>query len=235
MGSLAIIPARSGSKGLPDKNILLLAGKPLMAHSIEAALDSSCFEDVVVSTDSAQYAEIAESYGAWVPFLRPDDLSGDTAGSWAVVEHCLARLSSDYGKSYETVMLLQPTSPLRSADDIRSAFSLFNERKAKAVVSVCEVDHSPQWCNTLGKDCSMDGFLSRTHSVGRQQLGTYYRINGAMYLVRTSLVQPPYDLYLDGSYALVMDKWRSVDIDDEFDFAYAAFLKSQMPLRAKKG
>lgn len=219
--NLAIIPARSGSKGLKDKNIKLLMGKPLLVYSVEAAIASGVFDEVMVSTDSEKYAEIAISYGAKVPFLRSAETSADTSSSWDVVREVL----SDYshaGRSFDTVALLQPTSPLRTAEDICQAYRIFTEKNANAVIGVCEVDHSPLWCNTLPKDLSLTGFIKKeAGDMPRQMLKTYYRINGGIYIVKTDYIKQTDNIYEAGSYAYIMDKMRSVDIDDELDFAIA--------------
>ncbi len=221
MTSIAIIPARSGSKGLPDKNIKLLHDKPLLAYSIEAAEKSGLFDCIHVSTDSERYEQIAREYGADVPFLRNEELSGDTAGSWDVVRWVLRQYAAR-GQRFDMVTLLQPTSPLREAEDIKQAYHLLEEKAADAVVSVCEMDHSPLWSNTLPEDGSMDGFLDQVADAGRQQLPTYYRINGAIYMLRTALLaEGAPGLYREGTYAYVMPKERSVDIDDALDFAIA--------------
>lgn len=221
MTSIAIIPARSGSKGLPDKNIKLLHDKPLLAYSIEVAEKSGLFDCIHVSTDSERYEQIAREYGADVPFLRNEELSGDTAGSWDVVRWVLRQYAAR-GQRFDMVTLLQPTSPLREAEDIKQAYHLFEEKAADAVVSVCEMDHSPLWSNTLPEDGSMDGFLDQVADAGRQQLPTYYRINGAIYMLRTALLaEGAPGLYREGTYAYVMPKERSVDIDDALDFAIA--------------
>lgn len=221
MTSIAIIPARSGSKGLPDKNIKLLHDKPLLAYSIEAAEKSGLFDCIHVSTDSERYEQIAREYGADVPFLRNEELSGDTAGSWDVVRWVLRQYAAR-GQRFDMVTLLQPTSPLREAEDIRQAYRTFQEKSADAVVAVCEMDHSPLWSNTLPEDGSMDGFLDQVADAGRQQLPTYYRINGAIYMLRTALLaEGAPGLYREGTYAYVMPKERSVDIDDALDFAIA--------------
>lgn len=170
MKRLAIIPARSGSKGLPDKNIRLLAGKPLMAYSIEAAGDSGLFDQIYVSTDSEEYKKIGEDYGASVPFLRPESLATDTASSWDMVKQALS-VFDEMGETYDEIALLQPTSPLRSPEDIRAAHALMEEKAAKAVIGVCPMEHSPLWSNTLPQDGSMAGFIRpETLGLGRQAL-----------------------------------------------------------------
>lgn len=221
MKSIAIIPARSGSKGLPDKNIRDLGGKPLIAYSIEAALRSKMFDTVMVSTDSKKYAGISRQYGAEVPFLRSAVTSGDSAGSWDVVREVLEKYSK-LGREFDTVMLLQPTSPLRTAKDIVNAFKLKEEKNANAVISVCEVDHSPLWSNTLPDSLSMKGFINNS-DVHRQQLPTYYRINGAVYLTDTEFLYKGGSIYENNCFAYIMPRDRSVDIDNEMDFRMAEF------------
>ena len=229
MKRLAIITARSGSKGLPDKNIRYLSGKPLMAYSIEAARDSGLFERIYVSTDSENYKKIAEAWGAEVPFLRPESLAGDTASSWDVVKQAVAAFS-EMGEEYEEIALLQPTSPLRGAEDIRKAHALMEEKEAKAVIGVCPMDHSPLWSNTLPEDGSMAGFIRpEVMRSNRQALPEYYRINGAMYFIKKECLDKIESLYEDRCFAYVMPTERSVDIDTIADFYLAEAL-----LRAKE-
>jgi CMP-N,N'-diacetyllegionaminic acid synthase len=222
--NIAIIPARSGSKGLRDKNIKLLNGKPLIAYTIEAALMSNMFDEIFVSTDSDEYAKIARKYGANIPFLRSEELSSDSASSWDVVREALSRFL-EFGRKYDTFALLQPTSPLRTSDDILNAFQIMSDKKANAVVAVCEVDHSPLWCNTLPEDGSLCGFLNKELiTKPRQQLKTFYRINGALYIVNTSYFNNISNIYESDCYAYIMDKRKSIDIDDQIDFDMAITL-----------
>ncbi len=220
MKHLAVIPARSGSKGLKDKNIKELCGKPLMAYTIEAALESGIFEEVYVSTDSEAYAEVGRAYGAAVPFLRREQLASDQAGTWDVVRWTLQEYRRR-GCDFSRVTLLQPTSPLRNAADLREAYHMFLQKGANAVVSVCEMEHSPLWSNVLPEDGNMNGFIRDT-AVQRQRLPLYYRINGALYMVDAELLErEPFQLYGARTFAYRMPKERSVDIDDAFDFAMA--------------
>lgn len=222
MGKIAIIPARSGSKGLRDKNVKEMLGQPLMAYTIRAAIDAGIFDCVHVSTDSSEYARIAQGYGAEVPFLREAAYSGDKAGSWDVVRFVLGKYGS-LGQEFGMVALLQPTSPLRTAEDILSAYEIFTKRDAQAVVSVCEAEHSPLWCGTLPEDGRMSDFLKQDiKNKGRQALPTYYRLNGAIYMVRSSMLrEPEMELYGEGTYAYVMSREHSIDIDEELDFMVA--------------
>ncbi|MCM1256294.1 MAG: acylneuraminate cytidylyltransferase family protein [Roseburia sp.] len=226
MKNIAIIPARSGSKGLKDKNIKLLGGKPLMAYTIEEAKASGQFEVVHVSTDSEKYARIAGDYGADVPFLRDENLAGDTAGTWDVLRAVLRKYEA-LGKIFDVVTLLQPTSPLRDAEDIRGACELFEKKDANSVVSVCMTEHSPLLCNTLDDSLSMKDFIDMEKVGRRQGLPDYYRLNGAIYIQKAPLMMESATLYGDKSYAYIMKKEKSVDIDDAFDFLMAeAVVKS---------
>ena len=222
MRNIAIIPARSGSKGLKDKNIKMLDGKPLISYSIQAALQSGCFEEVMVSTDSEHYAEIAQIHGASVPFLRSAEMSSDSASSWDSVREVLKNYLQ-LGQSFDNVMLLQPTSPLRTSDDIINAFDLFFNKKAESVVGVCEMEHSPLWSNVLPEDGNLFGFLHEAVSgvSGRQGLPTYYRINGAIYLTKINYNDLKFNLFTAKGYAYCMPRERSLDIDELFDFSVA--------------
>lgn len=220
MRNLAVILARSGSKGLKDKNIKGLAGKPLLAYTVEAAIESGKYDMVHVSTDSELYADIAKKYGADVPFLRDEELAGDKSSSWDALRFVVTEYEK-LGKSFDTVTLLQPTSPLRDAKDIQNAFDIYESKNATAVVSVCEVDHSPLVCNTLPEDGSLYGFIDLNKVGRRQDMKPYYRINGAIYIQKTNLLMDNTSIYSEGSYAYVMDKRHSVDIDDEVDFTVA--------------
>jgi CMP-N,N'-diacetyllegionaminic acid synthase len=215
---IAIIPARSGSKGIKDKNIRPLAGKPLMAYTILAAKKSGIFDEIFVSTDLSGYADIAKEYGASVPFLRDEILATDMASSWDVVKNALMQYQN-IGQYFDVVILLQPTSPLRSVDDIKNALELYCEKSANSVVSVCETDHSPLWVNTLPTDNSLVGFLKEAaENKPRQLLEKYYRINGALYIVNVDYLMQGNDIYGDKCFAYIMPKLRSIDIDDEYDF-----------------
>ncbi|MDO5444347.1 MAG: acylneuraminate cytidylyltransferase family protein [Eubacteriales bacterium] len=229
MKNIAIIPARSGSKGLPNKNIRIIEGKPLIAYSIEAAVESGMFDVVHVSTDSEQYAEISREYGADVPFLRSEELATDTASTWDAVREAIKKYRQ-LGYCFETVMLLQPTTPLRTAADILEAFELKQDKKATSIISVCEVDHSPLWCDNIPKDGNMAGFGTRELSwVTRQDLKQFYRVNGAIYLMDVARIMLEDDnhIYDDNCYALFMDRKKSIDIDSEDDIGIVEYYIKQ--------
>lgn len=218
MKSIAIIPARSGSKGLPNKNIIELDGKPLMYYTIKAALESNCFDEIMVSTDSKEYAEIARKCGANVPFLRSEEMSSDSAGSWDVVREVLKNYAKK-SKHYDFVALLQPTSPLRNADDIRTVFDQMKMLNANNATTITETEHPVQWCFKLLNDQSMNEMAKSPfrHS-RRQELEPYYRENGAIYVVDAKkIMNPDYNFYGDKCIGCKMNKERSIDIDEELD------------------
>lgn len=223
---LAIIPARSGSKGLKDKNIKKLNGKPLISYTIEAALKSQVFKDIVVSTDSEKYKKISEQYGAWVPFFRSKDLAQDTSSSNDVIEEVLLNLKH-IGKEYDCFMILQPTSPLRNHEDIKNSINFFYEKRANSVVSMCECHDSPLLTTNLDEEMRLDGFLEQLNKVRRQDLKKFYRLNGAIYLVKVDYFFKYKNIYEKNSYAFVMDKRKSIDIDDINDFEYAEFIMNK--------
>jgi len=217
---LAIIPARSGSKGLKDKNIKELNGKPMIAYTIEAAKKSKIFDSIVISTDSQKYADISIEYGAEVPFLRPASLASDTSSSIDVIMHTIFELRK-IGLKYDYFMLLQPTSPLRTEIHILEAIKLLFEKEANSIVSVCEVEHSPLLMNTLDESLSMEKFILQDANKRRQQLPKYYRLNGVIYLSDVKYFVEYKDFYKERSFAYIMDKERSIDIDDQLDFEVA--------------
>lgn len=220
---LGLIPARGGSKGLPGKNIRPLSGKPLIAWTIEQALTSNNIDRVIVSTDSRDIADVARVHGVDTPFLRPDELATDKAEMIDVILHVLESLKED-GFSYDSVMLLQPTSPLRTALDIDSVIELLNKKGAKAVVSVCEAEHHPYWSNTLPPDGCMKDFLARDARKNRQELPIVYRLNGAIFFAHTDYLKAHGEFIGDETYAYIMPRERSVDIDSELDFRFAELL-----------
>lgn len=227
MKIIAIIPARSGSKGLRNKNIRELNKKPLLYYSIKAAQDAGIFDTIHVSTDSEEYAEIAREYGADVPFLRDDKWASDIASTWDAVRYVLEEYVK-LGKEYDAVVVLQPTSPLRDGCDVVGAWEYFVKKDANMVSSVCEMEHSPLWCNTLPDSMSMADFEDEAVAyIPRQSLPIYYRENGAIYIVKTSSLYKTDNLYKDRCYAYIMDQSHSIDIDTEVDFIIAQALMTK--------
>ena len=218
---LAIIPARGGSKRLPRKNVLELVGKPLIAWSIEAGLQSEYIDKAVVSSDDDEILEISEKFGANI-IQRPDELASDTATTFDAIKHTIDSL-----EKYDYIVLLQPTSPLRDSKHIDEAIELLENKNADAVVSVCEMDHSPLWSNILDDSLSMQGFLrDEVLNKRSQDVVKYYRLNGAIYICETKkLLEEKNFMLKDNIFAYVMDRESSIDIDEEIDFIIARSFK----------
>lgn len=225
MNNIAIIPARCGSKEIKDKNIKLFNGKPLLSYTIESALQSGIFQEVIVSTDSPIYAEIAKKYGANVPFLRSIQYAGDEVSSWEAICEVL-RYKIKQGINYDICALLQPTSPLRTSNHMKEAYNLFVENNANAVVSICEVEHPVQWCFEIGSDGNMEKFSNSIHrNARRQDIPASFRENGAIYLVKPEIIlYNNNDIYEKKCYGYIMNKEYSIDIDSMNDFEIAEIL-----------
>lgn len=223
---LAIIPARGGSKRLPHKNILKLKDKPLIAWSIESAKNSKYIDKLILSSDDEKIVDVAKKFGCEVPFVRPKELAQDETRSIDVVLHALKTLK----ESYDYVILLQPTSPLRTTQDIDEAIELCFEKKATSIIGVCEMEHSPLWANTLDETMSMENFLDDKYNNSRSQdLPTFYRINGAFYMSKVESVLKDKTFFVkENIFAFLMSQEHSVDIDTELDFVVAeAVLKER--------
>lgn len=227
MKILGIIPARGGSKGVPGKNIKILAGKPLIVHTIEAAL-SSDLTKIIVTTDDREIAAVAKGAGADVPFNRPAELASDTAKSLDVAIHALHALEVADG-NYDAVMLLQPTTPFRTVEDINAAIRLLNKNPdADSVISVVNVQaHHPARMKYLKAGRLIDPpFAEAYENQNRQELEPMYIRNGAIYLTKRNVL-------LNKSYkgkvciGLIMPEERSVNIDTLQDFKYAEWIHEQ--------
>ncbi len=218
---LAIIPARGGSKRLPRKNVLNLCGKPLLAHTIEAGLNSEHIDKVIVTSDDNEILEISEEFGADI-IKRPPDLASDTAMTFDAIKHCIENIE----EKYDYIVLLQATSPLRNSKNIDEAIELLETKNADAVLSVCKMDHSPLWSNTLSDSLSMSDFLKdEVLNKRSQDLEEYYRLNGAIYICKTDKLLKEKSFFLKKNiFAYKMDRESSVDIDEKIDFKIAEFL-----------
>lgn len=220
---IAIIPARGGSKGLPGKNIKELAGKPLIGYSIEAALECPDIQRVVVTTDSPAIAEISRVYGAEVPFMRPPELATDKSSAIDVYLHAIGLLEKQTGQRPEAITVLLPTAPLRTAADISAAIHLFHRKKADAVLSFTKEHHPVAWHRRLFSDYRIGDPVEPQRILNRQEASLTYYPNGAIFVLKSTLLELG-TYYTDASYAYVMPRCRSVDIDTAEDFEYAAFL-----------
>lgn len=217
---LAIIPARGGSKGVPRKNIRLIAGKPLIAWTIQEALKSRYIDRLIVSTDDHEIAEIARKLGCEVPFIRPAELSKDETPGIAPVLHAIKTIPG-----YDFVVLLQPTSPLRRHADIDCCIELCQSKKADTCVSVCEPDKSPYWMFTINDLGRMERLPDSGQAAARRQdLPAVYALNGAVYVADIKTLSLTESLLTTNTVPYVMSKTTSIDIDTETDLAIATFL-----------
>lgn len=221
--TVATICARGGSKGLPRKNVLPFAGKPLVAHTIEQALACPGISDVYISTDDDEIADVAHRFGAQVPYRRPVELATDQAAKIPAVEHLVAYLE-EQGEVIDFVVDLQPTSPLRAPEDLANALALVD--RADLVVSVTEPSHNPYYSLV---EVAADGtlHLSKTHeAVRRQDVPQVWGLNGSIYVWRRAALKQAVTQGFWGVSILpsVMPRERSVDIDDAFDFEMAEWL-----------
>lgn len=222
---LAIIPARSGSKRLPGKNIRGLCGKPMIAWSIEAAIQSEYVDKVIVSTEDEHIANIAREYGAEVPFMRPGYLATDEATTVSVIRDVLLKYKKS-GNIFDYVIVLQPTSPLRTSGHIDESIRIIVERSASSVIGVVKVTHPVEWSSRLGSDGSMTEFIPI--GVGKTRSQDYnerHRICGAIYVCNVGMILSKKPAFIDdGSIAYIMDEVSSLDIDNELDFLLAEYI-----------
>jgi len=221
---LAIIPARGGSKEVPKKNIRLLAGKPLIAHSIEQAKKSKYISRVIVSTEDEKIFKIAREWSAEV-IKRPQELAKDDAPTIDVIIHVLDSLRKEEKYIPDVVVLLQPTSPLRTSKDIDDAIELFlNCQNCLSLVSVTEFDHPPFWAMKIENKFLVSMFGGEYFRMRRQELPKAYRPNGAIFIAPPKVLYEYRTFYTPKTLAYIMPPERSIDIDTEFDFLLAEFL-----------
>jgi CMP-N-acetylneuraminic acid synthetase len=215
---LAIIPARAGSKRVKNKNIRDLGGKPLITWTIEAAKNSKYIDHIFVSTDSKEIQQIAENNSVSSTPLRSTDLSSDTAKTTSVVSDLLV----NYFSEYDYVMLLQPTSPLRTTEDIDNSLSQLIDTGVKSIVSVCETEVHPTWVTELDSNVNLDNLIEQLNSSRSQDLNKNYQLNGAIYISFRELFLKENSFYIKGeTFAFIMDRKNSIDIDTEEDFKFA--------------
>jgi N-acetylneuraminate synthase len=228
MRIVAVIPARGGSKGLPGKNIRPFAGVPLLAHAIAAARACPQIDRCLVSTDAAEIADVARAYDAEVPFLRPAALAQDDTPGIEPILHAV-RWLEEHGDRPDAVMVLQPTSPLRTAEDLDAAIRLLGEPKADAVVSVCDAPRHPY----LIKRRSPEGWLQPFAPMPkggdeiRQAFPAAYALNGAVYLIRREVLLAQRTLLPERTCAHIMPMERSIDIDTAVDLELAEYIRAR--------
>jgi len=220
---LAIVPARGGSKRLPRKNVLPLHGKPLIVWTIEAGLRSNYIDKLIVSSEDSEILDIARNSSVET-IKRPSQLAKDDTSTFDAVEHALNTIQP----SFDILVLLQPTSPLRNETHIDQALNLMMNKKANAIVSVSAAEHPPSWTNTLPDDDNMESFLDKhLPNVRSQDLPDFFRINGALYICRTKHFLDEKSFFLKNNiFAYRMSRRDSIDIDVELDLKLAKLIKS---------
>ena len=211
---LAIIPARDGSKRLPRKNVLDLAGKPLISWTIEAAKNSKYIDKIVVTSDSSEILQIASELSVDI-IERPQVLANDIATTFDATQHAINNISG----YFDYIILLQPTSPLRSEKHINEAIELLSKRKTDAIISVCKTSHSPLWSNTLPMDGSLEFFLKNELKNKRSQdFDDFYRLNGAIYICKIEKLLEEKSFFLEKNiFSYIMDRKSSIDVDEAID------------------
>ena len=223
--AVAVIPARGGSKGIPQKNLSSVLGKPLIAYTIKAALQAQTLDKVIVSTDDEQIRTVSQGYGAEVPFIRPHHLATDTATTLSVLQHAITYLAEHQSYLADIVVCLQPTNPLRSAEDIDAAVRLCIDTGTDSVVSLCQAKHHPYWMKKI-----VDGRVSplmnenENHYTRRQDLPPVYQLNGALYVTRTNVLLEENRILGKYTVPYIMPPERSIDIDMPNDLKMAAVL-----------
>lgn len=220
---LAIIPARGDSKGIPQKNVRLLCGKPLIAYTLEAALSSKLIDRVVVSTEDEEIAEVSKRYGAEV-ISRPSELAQDDTPSLPVYQHAIRHLEKMEDYCPEIIVILQPTSPLRIVEDIDRAIEGFMKAKYDSIVSVCEVEHPPQWMYTLAGNRLKPVIKDGGNVTRRQDAPKVYRLNGAVYVTSRDIIMKENRVLGRDTRAHIMPLERSIDIDTALDLKLAELL-----------
>jgi len=216
---LAVIPARGGSKGIPNKNIVPLLGKPLINWTIEAAKSSRYIDRLILSSDDPRICAVAEAAGCDVPFLRPAELATDEAQTVDVIIDALDRVPG-----FELVVVLQPTSPLRASADIDKCLELLVDCRAKTAVSVTPVEEHPFLMYSLGADARLDSFIKvgSARSLRRQELPPAFTLNGAIYVAEIGWLRESKLFVSPDAVGYVMPRAISIDIDEQSDLGRAA-------------
>ena len=216
---LAVIPARGGSKGIPRKNITEVAGKPLIAWTIEAAKKSQFIDRLILSSEDDEIIAVAKQWGCEVPFRRPNELARDDTPGIDPVIHAIDRLPG-----YDYIVLLQPTSPLRITEDIDQCISLCFEKKTNSCVSVSEPDKSPYWMYSINPQGVLEPLLPQEKlPLRRQECPAVYALNGAVYVADSRWLLQKKSLVSGETLAYVMPKERAIDIDNKADLLYAGY------------
>ncbi|MBI3793720.1 MAG: acylneuraminate cytidylyltransferase family protein [Nitrospinae bacterium] len=221
---LGIVPARGGSKGLPGKNIKDLCGEPLIAWSINAGLGCEYIDELMVTTDSREIADVAERFGAKVPFLRPKELATDVSTSFSVIEHAVEFYKNELGKKFDYIVLLEPTSPLRDKRDVYNSIEQLSEHpKASAIVGICKTEgQNPAFLVKKKSDDFLVGYENEDMRVlRRQDIQDVFFLEGSIYICQTDVYLDKKTFYHGGTIGYEVPKWKSLEVDDEYDMVTA--------------
>lgn len=226
MKIIGTVCARGGSKGLPKKNIMPLAGKPLIAYTIEVALKWKKIDKLIISTDDNEIAKISTEYGAEIPFMRPAELATDTADKLPVIQHAVKFCEKKYNTGYDVVVDLDPTSPLRKISDLDNALNKFLNSDADVLYSVCRARKSPYF-NMVELDENGYAHLSKSLKnkiLRRQDSPEVYDMNASIYIFNRDFLLTADSIHSGKSIGYVMDDISAFDIDREIDFQFIEFL-----------
>ncbi len=221
---LGIIPARGGSKTIARKNVKVLAGRPLIAWTIEAAQKSQYLDRIILSSEDAEIITVAREWGCEVPFVRPVELAQDDTPGIEPVIHAINAIE----EKFDYIVLLQPTSPLRTVNDIDDCIRYCIQEDAQVCVSVCEAEKNPYWMHSLNENHRLCPLIPEgSHIERRQDLPLVYEENGAIYMAQTDFLLKARNFITEETLAYIMPVDRSKDIDDEADFLYCTLIKSE--------
>jgi CMP-N,N'-diacetyllegionaminic acid synthase len=223
MGTVAIVPARAGSKGIPGKNIRSLCGKPLLAYTAEVIRAAGIFDRALLTTDAEEIAKVGRAFGLEAPFLRPEELAGDDTPMLAVIEHALSWLERD-GVNVDIVVLLQPTQPMRAAEDVVRAVTLLKERRCDSVASVVALPPHmcPDYVMRIDEEGRLVNFLPEGARVTRrQEVRPAYVRDGTVYALRAATLRTYRSIYGPVCLPLVVDNEHSINLDSESDWREA--------------
>lgn len=227
MRVLFIVTARGGSKGVPQKNIKLIGGLPLVAYKIISAKKCSVENRIIVSTDDTEIAEVAKQYGAEVPFIRPEYLATDNASSMDVVEHAMNWIEENDDSTYDYVCLLEPSSPFATAQDFDNAFRIIQEKDADTLLGMEEADVNSRFIHELDENKGLSYFyeaIKSIQSVRRQDQKMEYTMNGCMYIAKWDYFKKNKLFHAMNSVPYIMPREKSIEIDTMIDYEFACFL-----------
>jgi N-acylneuraminate cytidylyltransferase/CMP-N,N'-diacetyllegionaminic acid synthase len=230
---VCVIPARGGSKGVPRKNIKPLAGKPLIAYTIEQSLQSEYIDRTIVSTEDKEIADISRKYGAEVPFMRPDVLAGDQVATVDVLLHAIKWLEEEDKYNFEILVLLHTTTPLRTVIDIDACIDLLVSSEAGNVFSVTEAHRNPYFNIVEADNNGIATLAKKGDFTTRQSAPKVYDMNSSIYVWWKDILKSEKKIFLKNSLIYIMPKERSLDIDDNLDFKIAEFLITDQSLISK--